>query len=463
MIEFVNTIAREFPDKLISTLAYQYTRKAPLHIKPDPNVLITLCSIECDRSGPISEKCSDFAADLVDWGKLTDNIRIWDYTTQFSNFLSPFPNINTLKPNIELFRDNNARWIFEQHSHDPSELFELRSYLTSKLLWNPDINADSVIQDFLTGYYEEAAPYVANYINTVHGELNKHPDFFLFLYGDPAQAFTSFLKPELLKVYDEWYNQAELAVAGKPEVLNRVRVARLSVDYSILEASKKNLTTVYSLIQTDPDGNRKAPDHLMKRLDNFRNTCEKNKIEWMNETRFSVEEYLALYDRTIERGIMQNLALGKEVTLMQPPLKYANEDPQVLTDGAFGGGSFYANWLGFEGNDLEAVIDFGDEIKLTEASCAFLQVTNHVVFFPKSVTYYFSNDGENYFRLGTVRNKRPLTKKSKVNDIQYFKIGFYPKKIRYLKIVGDNMGEPPFWHHAAGTPSWIFVDEIEAR
>ncbi|MCK4853208.1 MAG: DUF4838 domain-containing protein, partial [Bacteroidales bacterium] len=209
VIDFVNKIAAEFPDRTISTLAYQYTRKAPKHIKPRGNILITLASIECDRSAPIEEKCQDFAADLMAWGKLTDNIRIWDYTTQFTNFLAPFPNIHTLQPNIQFFRDNNAKWIFEQHSHHPSELFELRSYLTAQLLWDPDINQDSIITDFLNGYYQEAAPYVQNYITTIHDEIQKDDDFFLFLYGDPAQGFKSFLRPEMLKQYDHWYQEAE--------------------------------------------------------------------------------------------------------------------------------------------------------------------------------------------------------------------------------------------------------------
>ena len=45
MIYFVNKIARSFPNKTISTLAYQYTRKPPI-TRPESNVLITLCSIE---------------------------------------------------------------------------------------------------------------------------------------------------------------------------------------------------------------------------------------------------------------------------------------------------------------------------------------------------------------------------------------------------------------------------------
>ncbi len=463
MIFFVNKVAEQFPDKMISTLAYQYTRKAPAHIKPGRNVLITLCSIECDRSAPIDEKCIDFAEDLIAWGKLTDNVRIWDYTTQFTNFLAPFPNIYTLQPNIQLFRNNNARWIFEQHSHNPSELFELRSYLTAKLLWDPDVNQDSIITDFLNGYYDEAAPYVQNYISTIHEELGKDQDFFLFLYGDPAQGFKSFLRPELLKQYDAWYDEAVIAVSGKPEVLKRVNRARLSVDYAILEAARLNDPESFSLTSIGLNGQKEISEGLEERINRFKQTCEEADITFMNEMRFTVEEYLNFYKYTLNRAGEDNIAVNKSVSLLQSPKKYANEDPQTLTNGAFGGASFFANWLGFEGNDLEAIIDLKEEQEVVHLTCDFLQVVNHVVFFPTEVSYYYSRDGDQYIFLGKSLNKRPLTKESKINDIQSFSIDFDPVAVRYVKVLADNMGTAPIWHHGAGTSSWIFADEIIVR
>jgi hypothetical protein len=463
MIDFVNKVAEQFPDKMISTLAYQYTRKAPKNIKPAENVLITLCSIECDRSAPIDEKCTDFAEDLVAWGKLTDNVRIWDYTTQFTNFLAPFPNIFTLQPNIQLFRNNNAKWIFEQHSHNPSELFELRSYLTAKLLWDPEVDQDSIMTDFLNGYYEEAAPFVQNYISTIHEELEKDPDFFLFLYGDPAQGFQSFLRPELLKQYDIWYAEATEAVAGKPEVLKRVNRARLSVDYAILEAARLNDPDSYMLAIIDDNGIKSASPDLVERLNRFRMTCQEGSITYMNEMRYSVEDYLEFYEYTLLRAKEENIAIGKEVELLQQPKKYADEDPQTLTDGAFGGSNFYANWLGFDGNDLEAIIDLNEVSDISHLSCDFLQVVNHIVFFPLNVTYYYSIDGKQFYELGSVNNKRPLSKQSKINDIQSFSIDFDPVKARYVKILGNNMEITPDWHHGAGLSCWIFADEVTIR
>lgn len=459
MIHFVNKIAKTFPNKTISTLAYQHTRKPP-KVKPEENVLITLCSIECDRSAPIQEKCRDFADDLIGWGKLTNNIRIWDYTTQFTNFLAPFPNLLTIQPNIKFFRDQHTNWVFEQHSNNPSELFELRSYMMAKLLWNPDQDFDDLIKEFTDGYYKEAGIFVRNYIDLVHEKILEDQDFFLFLYGDPSQAFNSYLNAELLEQYNTFFDDAEKAVSYDQEIVDRVKVARLSIDYAILEASKKGLTEKYKLIAENDKGVMNVNPLVKNKLENFYQTCNKANITLMNEMGFTVEEYYNSYHKAIKVAALPNKAKGKKVTLLTKPKKYANEDPQTLTDGALGGNGFYANWLGFEGNNLEAIIDLESEESISSISTAFLKVTNHIVFYPLHVTYYYSNDNKNYIKLGKIINKDPLTKTSKVNEIQYFNLEFSMVNARYVKIVAESMKQAPYWHHGSGLPSWIFADEI---
>ncbi len=458
MIYFVNKVAEAFPEKTISTLAYQHTRKPP-KTKPAENVLITLCSIECDRSGAIADKCTDFADDLNGWSQLTDNIRIWDYTTQFTNFLAPFPNLHTLQPNIQLFRDNHAKWVFEQHSNNPSELFELRSYITAKLLWDPDLDFEALLTEFTNGYYEEAGPLIKEYVDLIHSKIQADKDFFLFLYGDPSEAFSSYLNPELLLTYTELFNDAEKAVADKPELVNRVKAARMGVDFAILEASRKNMSPTYSLTTTNENGAQITNPAVALVLDNFTSTAKNQNIILMNEMGFTVSEYGANYVAALETAKRNNKAKGKNVVSLTAPKKYANENPMVLTDGALGGSSFYANWLGYEGNDLEVVLDLGETQTINTISMAFLQVTNHVVFFPTNVSYYGSNDTKNYTNLGTVTSPKPLTKTSKVNDIHYFDLKMKPQQFRYIKVKAKNT-ETPYWHHAAGLPSWIFADEI---
>jgi len=457
MIHFVNAVAESFPNKTISTLAYQYTRKPP-KVKPIENVLITLCSIECNRSVPIELGCKDFSSDLKGWSQLTDNIRIWDYTTQFTNFLAPFPNWGTIKPNINLFVDNNAKWIFEQHSNNDSELFELRSYIMAKLLWNPNLDFQTLLNEFNNKYYGNGGKYISEYVNSIQNQID-NTSFFLFLYGDPSQGFDSFLSPENLLNYDILFNKALSSVELDSEYYKRILRSKISIDYAVLESYRKNFSDLYQLTKTENDIKSINPKLIM-RLNAFSKTCNDNDITLMNEMGFTVSDYIVNYRNALKTAIKENLASFKDVTLLTVPKKYANEDPKVLTDGALGGNSFYSNWLGFEGNNLNAVVDLGELKEIKSLSMNFLQVTNHIVFFPVQVEFFYSDDNLKWKSLGKVSNKSDLSPKSKVNDIQTFSINAGELKARYIKVIADNMSKAPIWHHGADLPSWIFADEL---
>lgn len=452
MITLVNRIAKDFPNKTIATLAYQYTRKAPLHIKPEKNVLVTLCSIECDRSGPIAEKCKDFESDLKAWGAIGATIQIWDYTTQFTNFLAPFPNLETLQPNINLFVDNNANWIFEQHSHNPSEFFELRSWLLSKFLWNPKLNYNTLLQEFAINYYGVASPYIVKYLNDLHAAIKETPKFYLFLYGDPAQGFETWLSEQKLKQYNALFDSATNVTGDNTILQARVHEARIGLDFATLEFYRLNKSG-FPLSDVQ---------NINKRIARFTNATTAQGIKIINEMGLPLTDYLQGYQHLVANSKEVNLAKNAKVNLAIKPVKYAKEDPQALTDGAFGGWSFYANWLGFL-DDMKATIDLGAVTNFSQVSVSFLQVTNHVVFFPTAVTFEASEDGINYAPIQTIENVFPLAKTSKVNDIQVFATASKSQKARFIRVTGKNMKSPPYWHHAAGTGAWIFADEIVVK
>ena len=56
MLAFANYVGEkiepEFPQVAVDTLAYQYTRKPPKTLKPRANVIVRLCSIECNFREP---------------------------------------------------------------------------------------------------------------------------------------------------------------------------------------------------------------------------------------------------------------------------------------------------------------------------------------------------------------------------------------------------------------------------
>ena len=161
LVRFMNKLAQRFPDKEFSTLAYLYSMQPPKHTQPLPNVNIMLCSIDSKREVPLTENASgrDFVRALTGWGRISDNIFVWDYGINFDNLVTPFPNFHVLQPNMKLFKENHATMLFEQVAGFRGVDFsELRAYMLSKLMWNVEADTDSLMHTFLDGYYGKAAP-----------------------------------------------------------------------------------------------------------------------------------------------------------------------------------------------------------------------------------------------------------------------------------------------------------------
>lgn len=230
---FVNQVAervaQEFPDKFVGTLAYQYSRKPPKHLKPRDNVVIRICSIDCcfGHDFTACPKNESFMEDLAAWAKIAPRIYVWDYVVDFGNYVMPYPNFGVLKPNIQTLRDHHAIGIMEQAASQcrGTEFAELKSYVLAKLLWNPDVDIEPIIDDFMYGYYGRAGQYVRAYFDLVQSLVK--PDVHFGIWTQPDNPLYN----------DEFIRQGSLIldraerVADTPEIGRRVALVRLPLLY----------------------------------------------------------------------------------------------------------------------------------------------------------------------------------------------------------------------------------------
>lgn len=232
LLDFVNYVAEriepEFPHVAVDTLAYQYTRKPPKTIKPRPNVIIRLCSIECNFREPLEAPANaKFADDLRGWAKICDRLYIWDYTTDFAHYLQPHPNWFVLGPNVRFFAAHNVKGLFEQGAYQShgAEFAELRAWVLAQLLWDPRRDDRALIREFLEGYYGAAAPALAQYLDLMH-EAAAGWNLTCFSPTDtPFHNFATLRRAEAL------WREAETAVADDAELLARTRLGRLWLGY----------------------------------------------------------------------------------------------------------------------------------------------------------------------------------------------------------------------------------------
>ena len=234
VLDFVNRMARRFPDKTISTLAYWYTRKPPKTIRPEKNVHIMLCNIEANRGLPIEtdEKSRGSKEELLAWEQICQNISLWDYCIQFRNLVSPFPNLRVIPQNIKFFVDHNVKMLFSQSNREyEGEFSALRGYLLAKCMWNPEVDPKAVIREFCEGYYGPAAQPILTYIEEVHDAMEAAGGA-LSIFGGPLDAKDSWMDEAHYARYNQLAEEALAAVSADATALHRVKTAVMPIWYA---------------------------------------------------------------------------------------------------------------------------------------------------------------------------------------------------------------------------------------
>jgi hypothetical protein len=174
-----DAVARAYPGVFVGTLAYQFSRTPPRDLKPRSNVAIQLCSIEACQIHPLSDpSCPNNAAfcrDLEGWCQVCKHVYVWNYNTNFTCYNSPCPNLAVIGPNIRFLAAHGVSGVFMQAAGNAqnTELCELRNYLISRLLWDPALDDQQVIDEFLTLYYGRAAGKVRAYLSLIQATARR--------------------------------------------------------------------------------------------------------------------------------------------------------------------------------------------------------------------------------------------------------------------------------------------------
>jgi hypothetical protein len=255
-------IAPDYPNVAIDTLAYQYTRKAPRTMRPRPNVIVRLCSIECNFAQPLTHPSNaSFANDIRDWSRLTNRLYVWNYVTDFPHYMLPFPNWYVVGPNQRFFAQNGVRGLFEQGAYQSfgASMAEMEAWVQAQLLWDPNQNDRKLMTEFLRGYYGKAAAPVEAYLDLIARAAQSHETG---IWVGPDAPF--FDASTVLRA-DQLWGEAERRVAKDPDLLWRVRQGRLPIRYVALsrwnglrsEAARKKIAW------TLPESRRAVADAWM--------------------------------------------------------------------------------------------------------------------------------------------------------------------------------------------------------
>ena len=475
MLWFTNQVAKAFPDKMISTLAYWYTLNAPDNIIAEPNVNIMLCNIDSHRHRPIFEADTAFTRHITNWGRIAKDIIIWDYNIQFSNMVSPFPNLHVIGPNLDFFNENNVNAFYMQSSSTyGGEMAELRPYLISKMMWDPKADWEAMIEDFCNGYWGKAGPYVLEYINTMRQSL-LDSGFRLSIFGSPEQARDSYLSAEMMQEYSRLFDEAEKAVQNDPVMLDRVKITRLPIQYAQIQISRGSVDEPRSLYKHDENGELYIDPVIPETVDKFIAGITKAGMGQLREREIPIRDYKAAYDRIFDKteDTRSALSVGKKITPVSE-FSRRHQAPETLTDGMFASAENwrdcrYDNWVGVNGTHMTFIVDLDTLRRVKYINMDFLNArdTYYEMNLPKYVSYSFSTDGVNFgdeFRVVAPIDPMAPEFDNMPRDIYIQPFTAYTgRTARYIKVHAESVLRQPNWHVRAGSPVTMFADEIVVK
>jgi len=115
-------------------------------------------------------------------------------------------------------------------------------------------------------------------------------------------------------------------------------------------------------------------------------------------------------------------------------------------------------WLGFQGDDLEATIDLQQLRRIDRVSLHCMQQVSVGIFLPTRVDVYVSKDGSSFHHITTLVSDIDVQKAGPL-DYTFTDQGI-DTQAHFLKIVAQNVGTIPNWHKAKGAKAWLFADEV---
>lgn len=165
--------------------------------------------------------------------------------------------------------------------------------------------------------------------------------------------------------------------------------------------------------------------------------------------------------RVFTDNVVINKATMKPITLLQPTApEHTYGGASVLVDGMKGDSNYSTGkWLGFNGKDLEAVIDFGNPEEISSVSVRDCTMQGHWLFGARRLVVSVSDDGKTYTQVAD-SGLYPQMAEGDADGVAEHALSFTPVKARYVKVFAEHEKSIPAWHKGAGKDAWLFVDEI---
>ena len=240
ILKMVNKVAREvakvYPETMMETLAYSRYRDKPKDgTIPEKNVIIRLADVYTDILHNLSHRHNqEQKKNVVEWGALSRknnaSLLVWDYYMyQYPYY--PIPMLFNLEENFRVYAENGVKGVYiETHEDVENGMWTMQNWLMSKMMENPDVCFEELLDDFVFKYYGAAGEYVKKYLYMLRDAAYKY-ETRIVLHFPTSQ--NNFIDLDTVLRGNAYLESALEAVKDSEALTNRVKILRADLDKTI--------------------------------------------------------------------------------------------------------------------------------------------------------------------------------------------------------------------------------------
>ena len=379
--ELILRLSQRFPKHTFFTTSYLTTQQVTdKQLPPNVGVIVSAIDYPLRRTDGKDEQDKKFAEQLDNWKKVTNNIYIWDYINNFDDYLTPFPILKIAQQRLQLFKQHGASGIFFNGSgYSYSSFDEMRTFVLSALLINPELPVDELIKSYFNQEYPVSKKWLYDYYTEL--ENNAQSGKRLGLYAGIRESEKGFLYPEkFIKFYDEMGNFVSEAKGKERKKLHELQTA---LSFTRMELARDHGFDAYGYAKRNGKDIQPLPQ-TREWIAQLKEHKAFAGMEYYNESAYEIDYYIKEWEQYIlASDIKKSLFLGMNPSTTP---KLNKNDSKKLTDGTHGlPGDYHCGWVIIPGEECTINLP----VKGLNASgtfyISFLNLPRHRIYAPQQV------------------------------------------------------------------------------
>lgn len=387
----IKRLAQDFPGHIFFTSAY-LTTNIPYDGKLPENTGIMISTINLPKGIALTNQneVKTFLHQLNEWRKCTDRIYIWDYASNFDDYLTPLPILYGLQQQLQFYKSNGIKGVFLNASgYDYSTFDDMKTFVASALMANCSLAVDDLCYKYFSKMYPVSGQTLGEYYLSMEKRFSEKGKPYN-IYGSFQEAMSKYIDMEdFIRFYDAVNSARNIAEGSEKQNLDKLYTA---LSFTRLQLAHTQGIKKYGHCHLRDKTLELRPEikEIHKQLAEYTNY---DNLTSYKEVRGDLKYYLDNWQQFLDR-------LPIEDRLIDEPIKALSKldedyDIRMLNDGTFGFyGDYHMGWHLSSVSDLHIEFPAKNLKDVTTLSLRFLVDERHKIFSPQKIDIH--KDGKLY-------------------------------------------------------------------